>query len=65
VIGRGYKPEFQPPKKRRSLDVDNFDKEFTAEPAIDSVVQNHLTSQQEEMTAFEGFTYDGEASRLS
>lgn len=59
ILAREYRPEFVPPKKRRSLDVDNFDKEFTQEPAVDSVVQTHLTAQQEEIAKFEGFTYDG------
>ena len=34
VLEKKYQPEFVPPRaRRRSVDVDNFDKEFTNEPA--------------------------------
>jgi len=55
-----YIPDFVPPKKRRSTDVDNFDDEFTAQLAEDSVVEQELTETQEELSNFEGFTYQGD-----
>ena len=55
-----YMPDFVPPKKRRSTDVDNFDDEFTAQLAEDSVVEQELTETQEELSNFEGFTYQGD-----
>lgn len=91
MLAKGYTPEFVPPRRRRSIDVDNFDKcvrplpstipsrclyrmythpthrpppppqhnrEFTTEPAVDSVVQTTLDARQQEMANFEGFTYD-------
>ncbi|EWM22280.1 protein kinase 2 [Nannochloropsis gaditana] len=65
VTNRKYQPEFVPPRaRRRSVDVDNFDKEFTQEVCQDSVVQTILTAQQEEMANFEGFTYDPRGARL-
>ena len=39
-----------------AADTSNFDAEFTAEPAVDSVVQN---SQITDAAGFEGFTYVG------
>lgn len=65
VTERRYQPEFVPPKaRRRSVDVDNFDKEFTQEVCADSVVHTTLTAQQEELANFEGFTYDPRGGRL-
>jgi hypothetical protein len=60
VIQRGYTPEFIPPAQRDETDVRNFDKEFTEEGAVDSVVTTHMTGSMTEKTKFEGFTYEGE-----
>mmetsp|Transcript_12300 Transcript_12300/g.18637 ORF Transcript_12300/g.18637 Transcript_12300/m.18637 type:complete len:391 (+) Transcript_12300:63-1235(+) len=60
VMDKGYEPEFRPPAQRDESDVRNFDKEFTEEHAVDSVVTSHMTGSMTEKTNFEGFTYQGD-----
>jgi len=57
VYNRQYTPEFVPPQARRSVDVQNFDTDFTKEKAIDSVVQAQLSATMEAKTKFEQFTF--------
>ena len=52
-----YKPEFVPPSKNAGS-AGNFDKEFTAEKPIDSVVTSKLTAAQTDKANFEGFTFN-------
>lgn len=59
VYERGYVPEFRPPEARSETDVRNFDREFTSEAAMDSLVVSNMTSTMQEKTAFEGFSYAG------
>jgi len=54
------KPEFQPPNRLGSMDVTNFDREFTSEKAIDSVVTSNLTETQQQKSEFLDFTYNAD-----
>lgn len=51
--------EFIPPTSTSQDDVRNFDKEFTSEPAVDSMVVSHMSKTMQEKTSFQGFTYQG------
>lgn len=56
-----YEAEFRPPISASPTDVRNFDKEFTSEPAADSVVERgHMSETMKEKTKFEAFTFQGE-----
>lgn len=59
VYARGYEAEFRPPQMTSQTDVRNFDKEFTSEPAADSMVVSHMSETMIEKSNFEGFTYQG------
>lgn len=60
VTSKGYEAEFKPPQATSQTDVRNFDKEFTSEPAADSMVVSHMSETMQEKAAFEGFTYKGD-----
>ena len=60
VYNRGYVPEFRPPEARCETDVRNFDREFTSEAAMDSLVVSNMTATMQEKSNFEGFTYTPE-----
>ena len=59
VLARGYEPEFRPPSTTSQADVRNFDPEFTAEAAADSMVTTTMSETMQEKSAFQGFTYQG------
>lgn len=59
VLSKSYEAEFRPPAATSQTDVRNFDKEFTSEPAADSMVVSHMTETMQEKSNFEGFTYKG------
>lgn len=59
VMSKSYEAEFRPPAMTSQTDVRNFDKEFTSEPAADSMVVSHMTETMQEKSNFEGFTYKG------
>jgi len=64
VMSKGYEPEFVPPNKHGEGDTSNFDREFTSEAPVDSVVTTNMTETQIEKSKFDDFTYaggDGEA----
>ena len=61
VYRKEYKPEFVPPSKNAGS-AGNFDKEFTAEKPIDSVVTSKLTAAQTDKANFEGFTFNPHAA---
>eukprot|EP00743_Colponemidia_sp_Colp-15_P001810 GILK01001975.1.p1 GENE.GILK01001975.1~~GILK01001975.1.p1 ORF type:complete len:405 (+),score=90.28 GILK01001975.1:40-1215(+) len=66
VYQRRIRPEYTPTQLVGSLDVSNFDKEFTREPAVDSVVTTTLSSTAVAKTTFDQFTYTGaEESHLA
>lgn len=52
-------PTFVPPKRRGTIDVSNFDTEFTREMPVDSVVTTNLSDDDLNKLAFEGFSYVG------
>eukprot|EP00622_Pseudochattonella_farcimen_P007711 FR743763.1.p2 GENE.FR743763.1~~FR743763.1.p2 ORF type:complete len:107 (+),score=17.97 FR743763.1:253-573(+) len=62
VYNKEYEPELQPKKlsgaKNAAADASNFDKEFTNEAAIDSVVTSTLSKMAQEKSKFEGFTFN-------
>lgn len=60
ILARAYEPEFKPPQATSETDVRNFDKEFTNETAVDSMVVSHMTETMVEKSNFEGFTYKGD-----
>lgn len=61
VVQKQYEAEFRPPASSSPTDVRNFDKEFTNEPAADSVVEKgHMSETMKEKTKFEAFTYQGD-----
>lgn len=60
VMAKGYEAEFKPPQATSQTDVRNFDKEFTSEPAADSMVVSHMSETMQEKAVFEGFTYKGD-----
>eukprot|EP01039_Chlorochromonas_danica_P011014 gene11014-12262_t len=60
VMSKGYEAEFKPPQATSQTDVRNFDKEFTSEPAADSMVVSHMSETMQEKAVFEGFTYKGD-----
>lgn len=60
VLAKDYQPEFIPPSQRHETDVRNFEREFTDERPVDSVVESAMTGSLAEKTTFEGFTYKGE-----
>jgi len=57
VYNKQYEPEFIPPKSRYSVDVQNFDANFTRENAVDSLVQAQLSATMEAKTRFEEFSF--------
>lgn len=57
VYQHHYTPEFRPPEARSETDVRNFDREFTSEAAMDSLVVSNMTGTMLEKTQFDGFTY--------
>lgn len=61
IMTRSYEPEFKPPAATSQTDVRNFDKEFTSEPAADSMVVSHMSETMQEKSNFEGFTFKGDA----
>ena len=62
VMAKGYSPEFKPPNRSGSLDVSNFDLEFTSQKPADSYCPQNLSSTQLEKTQFPGFTFTGDAA---
>ncbi len=53
---------FKPPARRGTIDVTNFDTEFTREKAVDSVVPTSImTTEELSAVAFEGFSYIGKS----
>lgn len=60
ILLKAYDTEFRPPAATSQTDVRNFDKEFTSEPAADSMVVSHMSQTMQEKTNFEGFTYKGD-----
>jgi hypothetical protein len=60
VLEKAYPTEFRPPAATSQTDVRNFDKEFTNEPAADSMVVSHMTQTMTEKSNFEGFTFKGD-----
>lgn len=65
VFNKEYTPEFVPKANKGQQydgsDAKFFDEEFTAEKAIDSVVQTSLSSTMQEKSKFDGFTFTGGA----
>ena len=61
VMNKEYTPEFKPPQGRDAGDATNFDAEFTAERAVDSVVTTHMSETAKEKSNFSGFTYQNES----
>ena len=62
-MSKGYSPEFKPPNRSGSLDVSNFDAEFTSQDAKDSYAPSmNLSQTQLEKTNFPGFTYNPESA---
>ena len=59
---KGYSPEFKPPNRSGSLDMSNFDPEFTAQIAEDSYAPSNLSGSMIEKSAFPGFTYQGDSA---
>lgn len=59
MLRKEYSPEFKPPNRSGSLDVANFDREFTSQKAADSYVPSNLSATQVAKTNFKGFTYQG------
>ncbi len=61
IAQKAYEAEFRPPTSASPTDVRNFDKEFTSEPAADSVVERgHMSETMKEKTKFEAFTFQGD-----
>ncbi len=61
ILSKSYEAEFRPPTSSSPTDVRNFDKEFTSEPAADSVVERgHMSETMKEKTKFEAFTFQGD-----
>lgn len=58
VYNKAYPCEFKPPPAISDIDVRNFDQEFTKEPPLDSMVENHMSDTMAEKTKFQGFTYN-------
>jgi serine/threonine protein kinase len=56
VLKKEYTPEFVPPVAHEG-DTSNFDKEFTNQRAMDSVVTTNLDQKEIDATKFEGFTF--------
>lgn len=54
VTALEYEPEFKPPQGRNSMDVSNFDREFTVEKPKDTQVESKLGDE----VHFEDFTFD-------
>lgn len=57
ILNKSYEPEFKPPVSSNSVDVRNFDQEFTSEQAADSMVTTTMSETMQEKSAFQGFTY--------
>jgi hypothetical protein len=57
IVAKKVPAEFIPPASTSETDVRNFDKEFTSEPAADSMVVSHMSQTMRDKTTFEGFTY--------
>jgi hypothetical protein len=57
-----HQPTNQPPpppnQNQTNHNLNTPTREFTTEPAVDSVVQTTLDARQQEMANFEGFTYN-------
>mmetsp|Transcript_15287 Transcript_15287/g.20944 ORF Transcript_15287/g.20944 Transcript_15287/m.20944 type:complete len:439 (-) Transcript_15287:422-1738(-) len=60
ILRKTHEAEFIPPAATSMTDVRNFDKEFTSEPAADSMVVSHMSETMQEKSNFEGFTYKGD-----
>jgi len=63
VLNKEYEPEFVPPIAHEG-DVSNFDKEFTNQRAMDSVVTTNLDAKEIEQTKFEGFTFTDKGGNM-
>jgi len=63
VLKKEYQPEFVPPVSHEG-DVSNFDKEFTNQRAMDSVVTSNLNQKEIEQTKFEGFTFTSSGEHM-
>ena len=50
------------PKVRGADDTQNFDKEFTSERVVDSVVSNNRMETTQSEAEFGGFTYKGDSA---
>jgi len=61
VLSMEYVPEFIPPRQRGSIDVTNFDSEFTRQEARDSLVPD-MSNTMKEKGAIEGFTFVGDSA---
>ena len=46
LMKKQVEPTFVPPKRRGTVDVSNFDTEFTREMPVDSVVTTNLTDEE-------------------
>jgi hypothetical protein len=64
IVAKQYDPEFIPPAGSSKTGVENFDKEFTSEPAADSMVVSHMTETMQEKSNFAGFTYDNKGDAI-
>ncbi len=60
IVAKEYEAEFRPPIATSQTDVRNFDREFTNEPAADSMVTSHMSETMKEKSNFEDFTYRGD-----
>lgn len=63
VAGRSDTGIALPPLTNLNPKHHHHNREFTTEPAVDSVVQTTLDARQQEMANFEGFTYDDRAHK--
>lgn len=61
VLNREVRPTFVP-KVRGADDTQNFDKEFTSEKVVDSVVSNNRMANTQAEGEFGGFTYKGDSA---
>ena len=65
LVAREIVPEFTPPKRRGTVDVSNFDTEFTREKAIDSLPPDTaLTKSEVDELAFDGFSNAGNVQSI-
>jgi len=56
LFRKEVEPTFKP-RVKDELDTSNFDKEFTDEPAVDSMVERPLSKTLQQQNFFESFTY--------